>query len=84
MELGAENSSLMRRYVTLAEAVSFVSVVAIAIVWFSGTYQSKEEAKKVDTRIQALEDDMRAMNRGINQIASDVSYIKGRLEPKAK
>lgn len=84
MELEADNSSLMRRYVTLAEAVSFVSVVAIAIVWFSGTYQSKDDAKKVEARIEKLEDKMTAMSTGINQIASDVSYIKGRLEPKGK
>lgn len=58
---------------------SSIASIAGLVVWVYTTFETKEDAKikyqGMDARVQDLE-------RTLHQIASDVSYIRGRLEPK--
>lgn len=63
---------------------SIIAVVVTSVIYIADKYQSKEEARKMETRIEKVEDQMAAMRSGINEIHADVSYIRGRLEPKGK
>lgn len=62
-------------------AVTVASVTSCVILWSISTFQTKAEAQvwkgDYDRRLIVLES-------GMNQIAVDVSYIRGRLEPKEK
>lgn len=76
--------TLLRWKLTLAETLAFGVTVAAIVTWLSTNYQSKIEASKLETRIERVESEMSQMRDGINRIATDTSYIKGRLEPKGK
>lgn len=79
-----QTGNLLKWKLTLAETLAFGVTVAVMVVWLSTNYQSKAEALKLESRIERVEMEMSQMRAGINQIASDVSYIKGRLEPRSK
>ena len=79
-----QTGNLLKWKLTLAETLAFGVTIAVMVVWLSTNYQSKAEALKLESRIERVEMEMSQMRAGINQIASDVSYIKGRLEPRSK
>lgn len=79
-----QTGNLLKWKLTFAETLAFGVTVAVLVTWLATNYQSKEEAMKLESRIERVETEMSQMRAGINQIASDVSYIKGRLEPRSK
>lgn len=76
--------TLLKWKLTLAETLAFGVTVAVMVVWLSTNYQSKAEALKLENRIERVELEMSQMREGINKISTDVSYIRGRLEPRSK
>lgn len=76
--------TLLKWKLTLAETLAFGVTVAVMVVWLSTNYQSKEDASKLEGRIERVELEMSQMREGISNISKDVSYIRGRLEPRSK
>lgn len=70
----------------IAAIFTLLSVTATTILWSENRYQSKQEAKKYesynDGRVSKVESEVADIKRNTNQIAVDVSYIRGKLEPK--
>lgn len=79
-----QTGTLLKWKLTLAETLAFGVTVAVMVVWLSTNYQSKAEALKLENRIERVELEMSQMREGINKISTDVSYIRGRLEPRSK
>lgn len=79
-----QTGTLLKWKLTLAETLAFGVTVAVMVVWLSTNYQSKAEALKLENRIERVELEMSQMREGINKISTDVSYIRGRLEPRTK
>lgn len=76
--------NLLKWKLSLAETLAFGVTVAVMVVWLSTNYQSKADALKLEARIERVEFEMTQMREGINGIARDVSYIRGKLETKGK
>lgn len=54
------------------------------LVYFvTDKFQSKEDATKLEKRVEKVEMEISQVKEGINLISKDVSYIRGRLEPKS-
>jgi len=79
-----QTGTLLKWKLTLAETLAFGVTVAVMVVWLSTNYQSKAEALKLENRIERVELEMSQMREGISNISKDVSYIRGRLEPRSK
>ena len=79
-----QTGTLLKWKLTLAETLAFGVTVAVMVVWLSTNYQSKAEALKLENRIERVELEMSQMREGISNISKDVSYIRGRLEPRGK
>lgn len=62
------------------------SVVAGVILWAYAKFQTKIEAinleRSLRIHISKVEDDVKMMKGELSKIGADVSYIRGRLEPK--
>ena len=71
---------------TAGFAFSLASVAVAITLWTVSTFQSKDEAKEIkaqlESRIVSIEAETRALRDSMNGVAKDVSYIRGRLEPK--
>lgn len=76
--------SLLSWRLSLAESLAMAAVVASVTLWMTTRFQSKEDASKQDTRITAVETELSSLRTGINNVAVDVSWVRGRLEPKSK
>ncbi len=79
-----QTGNLLKWKLTLAETLAFGITVAVMVVWLSTNYQSKSDALKLENRIERVELEMSQMREGISNISKDVSYIRGRLEPRSK
>lgn len=67
---------------SLAETLSFGITVAALVIFATSNFQSKEDGYKLEKRIDRLENELSNMRTILNQISSDLAYIRGRLEPK--
>lgn len=76
--------NLLKWKLTLAETLAFGATLTVIVTWMSTNYQSKSEALKLENRIERVEFEMTQMRSGIETIAKDTAYIKGRLEPRSK
>jgi len=79
-----QTGNLLKWKLTLAETLAFGATLTVIITWMSTNYQSKSEALKLENRIERVETEISQMRDGINKISADVSYIRGRLEPRTK
>lgn len=76
--------TLLSWKLSLAETLSFGISVAL-LVWFITTnFQSKEDGKVLEKRIERVENELSGMKETLSEINSGISYIRGRLEPKNK
>jgi hypothetical protein len=69
---------------TIAACVTVGGIVSTVMLWVFGSFQSKEDASKLELRVSSIELRIEKVNDGITDIAKDVSYIRGKLEPKEK
>lgn len=73
---------------TLGASLSLATLAVGITLWSTSTFQDKASAAEVkmhlEKRIDNLEVKMATMSLSLEQVAKDVSYIRGRLEPKAK
>lgn len=67
---------------TLGACGTVGALVATIMIYANGSFQSKEDAIKMYQRIEKVEMELASLKSGVNQIAVDVSYIRGKLEPK--
>jgi hypothetical protein len=74
-----QSGSLLRWKLSLAETLSFGFTIAIFVYFVTSNFQSKEDGKKLEDRIQNVERDLASLRSGVNQIAVDVSFIRGAL-----
>jgi hypothetical protein len=77
----------MQITVELITACAITASTAVGIaLWAVYTFQSKTDAQKVEDGItqwiQRLEGEVGTTRVGVEQIKADVSYIRGRLEPR--
>ena len=79
---------LLSWQLSLAETLSFGATVAIFTLWAMSTFVAKSDVKEwqsnVDSRVAKIELQIVEMQKSQNQIAVDVSWIRGRLEPKQR
>jgi hypothetical protein len=84
---------------TLGFGLSISSVAVAVVLWSFSTFKSKAEADKESVRLNRalelkdlayekrfsnLEDEIKVYRESVIKMSSDVSYIRGRLEPKPK
>ena len=71
-----------------AFAVTVASITTAIILWSISNFQSKQEANDlkntVNERLSKVELEVQILRSSVGQISVDVSYIRGRLEPKTK
>ena len=71
-----------------AFAVTIASITTAIILWSISNFQSKQEANDlkntVNERLSKVELEVQILRSSVGQISVDVSYIRGRLEPKTK
>lgn len=71
-----------------AFAVTVASITTAVILWSISNFQSKDEANDlkntVNERLSKVELEVQILRSSVGQISVDVSYIRGRLEPKTK
>jgi hypothetical protein len=71
-----------------AFAVTVASITTAVILWSISNFQSKEEASElkqnINERLSKVELEVQILRSSVGQISVDVSYIRGRLEPKGK
>jgi preprotein translocase subunit SecF len=71
---------------TLGFGFSLAAVAVSITLWATATFQSKDDAKEMrkalETRVESVELQVQQMRASLENIRSDVSYIRGRLEPK--
>lgn len=72
----------------VAFAVTVASITTAVILWSISNFQSKEEANSlkasIGERLTKVEMEVQILRSSVGQISVDVSYIRGRLEPKPK
>jgi hypothetical protein len=82
------NKDVSNWKISLPNLLVLMSMVVGVTTWSFQTFQSKEVAHRehaqFDARIQAAEGEIRNMHSTISDVAKDVSYIRGRLEPRVK
>jgi hypothetical protein len=73
---------------TLGFGFSLASVAVAITLWSVTNFQSKvdaaEEKHSMEKRIEAVEIQMVLVRSSVDSVAKDVSYIRGRLEPKTR
>ena len=72
----------------VAFAVTVASITTAVILWSISNFQSKDEANdlkaSIGERLTKVELEVQVLRSSVGQISVDVSYIRGRLEPKQK
>lgn len=70
----------------IASGVTVASITACIILWAINYFQSKKAAdefkRDVNSRVTNVENTVQTNAVLMNKINTDVSYIRGRLEPK--
>lgn len=80
-----QKGNILNWKLSLAETLSFGITIAVLVFFITNNFQSKEEGAKLENRIQNVERDLASLRSGVNQIAVDVSFIRGALTvPKEK
>lgn len=78
--------SILKWRLTLAETLAFGVTIVSVTLFMVQNFQSKEDAEAwkiaIESRISSLESKMDSFQESQSKIAVDVSYIRGRLEPK--
>jgi len=73
-------------YEVIAGMVSLTSLAVGITIWSITTFQTKEAGLEykiqMEKRLDLLELEMRTLKQGIHDVARDVSWIRGKLEPK--
>lgn len=88
--MDSNNGRMMGWRFSIVEMVGFgfsVGAVTVAItLWSVSTFQTKVDAVAVkqdfDRQVESLKVEVATLRAGIDAVAKDVSYIRGRLEPK--
>lgn len=72
--------------ISIPEAMALVATVVSITLWSHTTFQSKDDAKETktifDSRLNKVETELSNLRNDISDVAKDVNYIRGRLEPK--
>lgn len=79
-----QRGEFLKWKLTLAETLSFGTVIAVFVYFATVNFQSKDDARKMESRIENVERDISNLRSGVNQIAVDVSYIRGVLTKEQK
>lgn len=74
-----QKGTLLQWKLSLAETLSFGLTLAVFVYFVTSNFQSKDDARKLEQRIEGVERDLANLRAGVNQIAVDVSYIRGLL-----
>lgn len=88
-------TTLLQWRLSLAETITLAGVAVSITLWLGTQFQSRKDAEAMERRYQAqqaindgrftkIEGRLDNVSTNVNQIAVDVSYIRGRLEPKTK
>lgn len=79
-----QHGSLLSWKLSLAETLAFGVTIITVVLWLSDRFLSKEDGSKLEGRVAAIESEISQIKSGMSNIAIDVSYIRGRIEPKNK
>lgn len=71
----------------LGGAFSLAAMAVSITLWSIATFQSKQDAvlikAELEKRIESVEGEVQLMRQSLESVAKDVSYIRGRIEPKS-
>lgn len=79
-----QKGSLLNWKLSLIETLGFGMTVASLVYFLTSNFQSKEDALKLENRVENVEKDLASLKIGVNQIAVDVSFIRGALTTPKK
>jgi len=79
-----QKGSLLKWQLTLAETLSFGITIAVFVYFITNNFVSVTEGVALKLRVEKVETDVTLLRNSLAQIGSDISYIRGRLEPKEK
>lgn len=75
-----QRGNILQWRLSVAESVALAATVATMTLWLTATFQSKEDAHKLEQRVSSIEIELTNLRSSMNSIAVDVSYIRGKLE----
>ena len=79
-----QKGSLLNWKLSLIETLGFGMTVASLVYFLTSNFQSKGDALKLENRVENVEKDLASLKIGVNQIAVDVSFIRGALTTPKK
>lgn len=83
-----EGTEILKWKMSLAETLAFGVTVAALVLWAVDRFQTRVDASEVkvafERKLELIETNQSDTQKSLSQMASDVSYIRGRLEPKGK
>jgi membrane protein insertase Oxa1/YidC/SpoIIIJ len=84
MKLMNQTGSLLKWQLTLAETLSFGITIAVFVYFITNNFVSVGDGVLLKQRVDRVESELSNLRNSLAQIGSDISYIRGRLEPKNK
>lgn len=79
-----QRGNLLNWKLSLAETLSFGVTIAALVFFVTTNFISKDEGQKLEKRIDRLEIELSSMRSILTEISNNLSYLRGRLEPKDK
>lgn len=77
-----QRGSMLQWKLSLAETLAFGCTIAVLVFFITKNFQSKDDAAALEKRIERVENELSSVKDALYKIDSNVSYIKGRLEPQ--
>lgn len=72
--------------ITTRDAITIVTITVAVVLWCVNTFERRDDAvsskAQLDRRIDGVDVKVETMRASLDGVAKDVSYIRGRLEPK--
>ena len=79
-----QKGAMLQWRLTLAETFAFGVTIATSVYFVTEKFQSKDDAAKLERRIERVESEITSLRFEISSIAKDTAYIRERIEPKEK
>lgn len=81
-----QKGGLLQWRLSLAETLAFAATVVSITLWMLNFFQTKADANEwkdsMENRVGKIEVEISSIRGSMETIGRDVSYIRGRLEPK--
>lgn len=79
-----QKGTMLQWKLSLAETLSFGMTLIVLVYFIMTNFVTKTDGLVLEKRIERVEAELSSMRAILTQVANDLSYIRGRLEPKEK